>query len=227
MTSGLPGLDHFFSLGESAFEEIVTRVATLEPKTFVELGSGRSTVRFAAALSDTRVYSIESGPSYATETRRLLDQHGINNAVLIEAPIHRQFFGMAVYDGFDLGTEAKQQLPASIDVLLIDGPPGMCFGGREAALYALFDRVRMGGLVIVDDLFRHHEQRAVRHWQKRFPGAFEVTFSKTGHQLAYLTKVANPDFKRFTTVPFTHYTAALWGYILKYTERWRSEDNST
>lgn len=221
-TPELPGLDHYFSLGEAAFEEIVTRVSPMRPRTLLELGSGRSTVRFAAALAGTKIYSIESGSAYASQTRALLDRHGIDTVEVIEAPIRRQFHGLALYDGFNLGETTLRLLPPQIDVLLVDGPPGLCFGGREAALYALYDRIRIGGLVIMDDLFRRHEQRAVRHWQKRFPGAFEVTFSETGHQLAYLTKVANPRFRRLTSVPFSHYTAAFWGYILKFTEPWRS-----
>ena len=221
-STALPDLDHYFSLGEAAFEEIIARVSTMQPQTFLELGSGRSTVRFAAALDGTKIFSIESGPTYASQTRALLDQHGIKSAEVIETPIRRQYHGLALYDGFDFGQDTLRLLPTVIDVLLVDGPPGLCFGGREAALYALFERVRIGGLVIVDDLFRRHEQRAVRHWQKRFPGAFEVAFSETGHQLAYLTKVANPEFRRFTTVPWSHYAAALWGYVLKFTEPWRT-----
>lgn len=218
----LPGLDHLFSLGEDAFEEIIARVAPLAPQTFVELGSGSSTVRFASALPDSKIYSIESGPVYAEETRVLLDRHGVRNAVLVEAPIRRQLFGMALYDGFDFRESTLRQLPSQIDVLLVDGPPGSCFGGREAALYALFDRIRKGGLIILDDVCRKDEQRAVVHWQRRFPGAFDVTFSNTGHQLAYLVKVENPSFRRFTMVPWSHYAAAIWGYMLKFTEPLRA-----
>jgi predicted O-methyltransferase YrrM len=220
--AGLPSLDHFFSLGEDAFKEIVARVTPMNPQTLVELGSGRSTVRFASALDQTRIYSIESGPAYAAETRTLLDRHGLDNAVVIEVPIRRQLFGLALYDGFDLNNRNITHIPEKIDVLFIDGPPGACFGGREAALYALFGRVRTGGLIILDDLCRKDERRAVRHWQNRFPGAFEVDFSETGHHLAYLTKIANPGFRRISTVPWSHYGAALWGYALKYSEPLRS-----
>src|SRR5699024_10631571 len=87
-------------------------------------------------------------------------------------PLAWQWHGEAPYLSFRPG-----DLPTSVDAVMIDGPPHWTRRGREACLYAAFDRVKVGGRVYLDDFNRPAEQRMVRNWCRAYPGAIEVVRS--------------------------------------------------
>jgi hypothetical protein len=72
-----------------------------------------------------------------------------------------------VYPWYDL--HAIDDL-AAIDVLVVGGPPGPSHPlARYPALPLLHDRVRSGGIVLLDDGDRPEEREIVRRWQEALP----------------------------------------------------------
>jgi hypothetical protein len=62
---------------------------------------------------------------------------------------------------------------------------------------------------VLDDLFRHHEQRAVQHWQRAFAGAFTLSYSDIGHQQAYLRFQQTPQAGSAAAIAIGHMKAHL------------------
>ena len=61
-------------------------------------------------------------------------------------------------------------LPDEIDMIVIDGPPSnLQKKARYPALPLLIDRLKVGGLLLLDDAARGGERRAVEDWQAEFP----------------------------------------------------------
>ena len=61
-------------------------------------------------------------------------------------------------------------LPERIDLLIIDGPPWAIHPFVRGAAETLFDRIPVGGTVLLDDAARPGERVVARRWRKRWPG---------------------------------------------------------
>lgn len=97
--------------------------------------------------------------------------------------------------------------PKEVDCILVDGPPGWAYRGREGALYQVFKFLKVGGIVILDDYGREEEKKAVLNWVCTFPEALEVRTAAIGHGLAIIKKKhqAHPRWasRRMLKVAFT------------------------
>jgi len=191
--ASLPTLDEdSWSLGETGLAAVLAKLVPRAPSTLVEAGSGLSTVHLAAALPDTEIHSLEHLGRFRRRTAGLLETHGVTNVRLHQVGLALRRHGLAAYRTYALPAD----LPATIDALLIDGPPGVAsVGGREAILYGLYDRLPVGGLVILDDAGRPGERRAIEHWRQRYPGAFDVEERAEERGQCYLTKRADIPFR--------------------------------
>ncbi|MCY3680381.1 MAG: hypothetical protein OXH16_03230, partial [Gemmatimonadetes bacterium] len=76
-----------------------------------------------------------------------------------------------------------------IDCVIIDGPPVYTLRGREACLYQVYDQIKIGGLVILDDFRRSYEKQIVENWLSVYPGSFTVAIIREDHHLAVLRKI--------------------------------------
>lgn len=179
-------LDVGYSIGELAFAQICREFRKRQPAIIVEFGSGRSTARLALEFPSTSIVSIESDEGFCLQTRAL-----INN--LPKAGRVQVFFRPLRWRLVGLGwilTYQDGSFPEEIDCVLIDGPPGWAYRGREGALYQVFGRLRVGGVVILDDYGRPGEQTAVSNWARFLGGAFVVHTSDISHGLAIIRKTA-------------------------------------
>ena len=61
--------------------------------------------------------------------------------------------------------------------------------GREACLYQVYDQIKIGGLVILDDFRRSYEKQIVENWLSVYPGSFAVEIIREDHHLAALRKI--------------------------------------
>jgi hypothetical protein len=177
-------LDSPWSLGEDAFAAIVDDVTQLAPQTFVEFGAGRSSVRFAQALPTARILSVESDPRFFPDTEALARTHVPDGRLTVTLrPLTWQEHGSAPFLSY-----APGPFPDVVDAVLVDGPPRWTGRGREAALYQVIERVRVGGRIYLDDHQRKSEQQTVANWLVRFPAVFDVRFLDVGHGVAILEK---------------------------------------
>jgi len=66
-------------------------------------------------------------------------------------------------------------VPESIDLLIIDGPPWVVHPYVRGAADVLFDRLSPGGMVLLDDASRPGERVIARRWRQRWP---EMSFER-------------------------------------------------
>lgn len=138
------------------------------PRLVVELGSGTSTVWFAyllESLGTGRLVTVEHAEEWVGRTRGVLADHGFADAPFVEvrhAPLSPVDLPGHATPWYDPAVLADLH---DIDMLVVDGPPAR--SGPEARYPAgphLLDRVRVGGIVIVDDAGRDEEKSMVRRW---------------------------------------------------------------
>jgi predicted O-methyltransferase YrrM len=155
---------------------IVELVLGRKPKTIVECGSGTSTIWLAYALErlgSGRVIALEHLEGFADKTRKHLAQHSLERysevyvAPLIEREIHGENY-------LWYATDQVGELPAEIDILIVDGPPGTTGPhARYPALPVLANRLVDGAVVVLDDAARSEESEIQQRWRAEFRGLGE------------------------------------------------------
>ena len=167
---GLP-YTHDWSAAPDFLKLIAEHCLEHRPQTIVECSSGLTTLVMARCCELNgagRVYSLENGEEFATKSRGHLERYGLTErATVIHAPLQHYQLG-----GRDYQWYALERLPEnSIDMLVIDGPPGFIQRhSRYPALPLLFDKLADGCVIFLDDAARPDEQELVGWWLTQFPG---------------------------------------------------------
>jgi len=144
----------------------------------VECGSGESTIALARLLrlrGAGHVFALEHHGGWASDVRRRLAEEDLAGwATLVDAPLSSHPLAP---DGSEwYRDDALAALPARIDLLVVDGPPGTDAGrGRDRypALPMLVDRLAPGAAVVLDDVDRDGERWVLDRWETQMPFSFE------------------------------------------------------
>jgi len=180
-------LDISWRIGERSFRYICDLIRDNKCRSLVEFGSGASTARLAAEFPKLPIVSVEHDRDFLEQTRRLLAQAAPNARVdLQHCPLGWHFLG-----GRPFYTYSQARLPEQVDLVLIDGPPGYTRRGREACLYVCYQRLSLGGLVVMDDLSRQNEQQSYANWLAVYADSFRAKLWHDGNVLAVLEKRAH------------------------------------
>ncbi len=180
-------LDAGWSIGETAFERITTLLLQMSPvEKILEFGSGASSIRLAIAFPEAQVLSVEGDWRNFAETTSLMQTFwGQRNLSIKYRPITLESYGNAEFLIYEDGVFWEEE----IDCVIIDGPPVYTLRGREACLYQVYDQIKIGGLVILDDFRRSYEKQIVENWLSVYPGGFTVEMIREDHHLVVLRKI--------------------------------------
>lgn len=148
------------------------------PKLVMELGSGSSTVLFAAALranGSGRVISVEHDREHVKHTAALLEQAELSDRVdLVLAPLSDLTLNGRTFQWYDFHP-AQKTLGEKVDLLFVDGPPGKVQSlSRFPALPMLAPHLSPRAVVVVDDGAREDEARMVEMWRELDGVAFDA-----------------------------------------------------
>jgi predicted O-methyltransferase YrrM len=152
---------------------LVSLIDERRPSVVFEVGSGVSTLVIAArlkALGSGSIVTLEHEPAFAERTRRELGLHGLADvASVVDAPLGDVRVADATWRWY---RPPADSLPASIDLLFVDGPPGNVGElARYPALPLLRDRITPGAVIVMDDVIRPDEELIARRWQADVPGS--------------------------------------------------------
>ena len=151
---------------------LISLVHEVKPSVVVEAGSGVSTLISAYTLKKEGaglVVSLDQDQAYAEITQANVNRHGLGDFASVRfAPLKRIKVGGQQWLWYDL---EKLSDVKSIDLLVVDGPPGNIHRlARYPALPLLVERLSERAVVILDDCFRHAEKEIVARWLREFPG---------------------------------------------------------
>ncbi len=151
---------------------VVSLIHEVKPDIMVEAGSGVSTLVAAYTLKKEGsgiVVSLDQDEKYAEITRANVNRHGLGDFASVRyAPLRKVMIGPKPWLWYDLD---KIQDLKSIDMLIVDGPPGNIQRlARYPALPLLLDRLSDRAVIVLDDCFRHAEKEILARWLQEYPG---------------------------------------------------------
>jgi len=183
---------------EGDFGQLISQEVQRGCTTVVECGSEVSTLGIAAKLSlngSGRVYTIEHDRKYAEDTEKRLADTGLAEWVnIIVAPLTRQELGSEKIQWYD-HTQLDSQLPESIDLLIVDGPPSIYPWARWPAVKVLHERLAVGAVVLADDGRKRYERRTAFRWRSEHDDV-ELYWHDTVKATWKLVKLANTQHDR-------------------------------
>ncbi len=164
------------------------RILNEKPKVIVEASSGVSTLVAAYAaktIGNCQVVSLEHDESYSEVSRATLVEHGLTDVARI---VHTPIVSHAISGQNWLWYDFKlAQLPQSIDLLVIDGPPRRIQKfARFPALPLLYDHLSDGAHLYLDDSSRKDEQGVIKKWRELYP-SMGYTFFANDSGLCIMT----------------------------------------
>lgn len=145
---------------------LVDRIGQHQPRLIVELGAGATSLVAARALQmcghGGQLISYDQHAEFVVAVRDWLADHGLP-ADVRHAPLVAHG---GRWDGlwYDL-----HNLPETIDMLLVDGPPWALGPTIREGAARLFSRISPGGVVILDDAARPGERLVARRWRQDWP----------------------------------------------------------
>ena len=169
--------------------EVYQRIMRHTPRVVVEGSSGLSTLICGYALQQLgggRVISLEHDAFFAGVAQDDVARHGLGAIARVQhAPIVQHSIRGRSWLWYDF---TRAGLPDEIDMIVIDGPPSnLQKKARYPALPLLIDRLKVGGILLLDDAARGGERRAVEDWQAEFPN-IEVEHVPLEKGLVVVTK---------------------------------------
>ncbi len=160
-----------------------------KPATILECSSGLTTLALARCCEINgcgHVYSLENGEDYADKTQSELETLSLaEHATVLHAPLVKSVTGSNLYQWYDRKKLAV--LTESVDMLVIDGPPGFIQPqSRYPALPLLQPILSDDVVVFLDDAAREDEKQLVIRWLQQFP-SFLHLYYKTQRGCAVLS----------------------------------------
>jgi hypothetical protein len=156
---------------------IVEQILLERPRLVVEASSGVSTLVIGYCLKRLgrgRLVSLEHEAQFVALARERIVMHGLEEfATVVHAPLVSVEIEGGEWPWYDL-----RNLPAgdSIDLLVVDGPPGQLRPlARYPALPLLYRRLSDRATVLLDDGNRVDEKEIVGRWEREF-GDLSVEF---------------------------------------------------
>ncbi|WP_126172290.1 class I SAM-dependent methyltransferase [Altericroceibacterium xinjiangense] len=173
----LDALPHLGSWKADTFflHRLVDIIEQNRPANVVELGCGASSLVAARALQlhgGGQLTGYDQHAPFAEATSLWLGEHGVS-ASLRHAPltVRSPEWPGSWYSLFDI--------PEQIDLLVIDGPPWTVHPYVRGMAECLFDRIPVGGIVLLDDAARPGERVVARRWRALWPD-FAFRLDKRG-----------------------------------------------
>ncbi len=154
---------------------IVDVIEASRHATVVELGSGATSLVIAKALAlhgGGRIHSYDQHAPFVAAMGDWLSEHDLAGTFHHAPLVQRDVRWPGLW--YDL-----TEVPGSIDLLVIDGPPWAVHPFARGMAERLFPLIAPGGTVLLDDAARPGERYVARQWKKNWPN-FTFTYEGAG-----------------------------------------------
>ena len=193
-----------WSIDRAVSEALMKLVFDYKIRRVVEIGAGYSTIVFHYALPsispDYSVFSIEENVDWFKIPKELEKYVSRNKMDFHFGKIHFMlgFFGIHA----SYGIPKRNYLKQGIELVFVDGP--QYYYGREGGLDDIYDKLKVGCLIIMDDAERYTELCVIYKWLKVYKGLELIYLNKKfGDKGFAILRVAKPLTRQFSIDAFS------------------------
>ena len=168
LDSGIPYVEKWSAAAD--FLQLITdHVTGVRPSRILECGTGLTTLMLAAAckqVGNGQIISLEHEEEYALRSQQVIAHYKLSHIVqVIHAPLVPYDINDREYLWYSL--DALPEI--SVDMLVVDGPPGpIQEHSRFPAVPLLVERFANDCHIFLDDAARQEEQEVVDMWTREF-----------------------------------------------------------
>jgi hypothetical protein len=167
---------------EPDFGELIMRELVRGPEVVIELGSGVSTLvvgSFLARAERGKLISVEHDEHFLDQTRGLVERAGLAERIeFVHAPLREQQFGGLTVRWYDAQALERAIGGATVDLVVVDGPPSVSDHARWPVLAALKHHLTPKATVLLDDGRAKRESSIAQRWAADHPD-FELYWHDT------------------------------------------------
>jgi predicted O-methyltransferase YrrM len=192
-----------WSIDKAVTKALMRIIQDKNISTVVEIGAGFSSIIFHYSLnksaSDFEVFSIEENVDWfkiPEDLKELVDRDSMSfqtgglSFVFGKFGIHASYM-----------IPEKENLKFGVELVFVDGP--QYYYGREGALDGIFEKLKVGCLIVMDDAERYTEQCVIYKWLKVYKGLELIYFKeKFGDKGLAILKVKKPLKRHFSIDAF-------------------------
>jgi predicted O-methyltransferase YrrM len=193
-----------WSIDRPVSEALMSLVEEMKISRVVEVGAGFSSVVFHYALaqisSSYQVYSIEENVDWfkvPNELENIVDRKTMKfQTGTIEFVLG--FFG--IHASYKI--PERKYLKSGVELVFVDGP--QYYYGREGGLDDIYNKLKVGCLIIMDDADRYTEHCVIYKWLKVYKGLELIYLNKKfGDKGFAILRVSEPLTRRFSIDVFS------------------------
>lgn len=193
-----------WSIDRSVSEALIKLVTDFKIRNVVEIGAGYSSIVFHYAIQKISpiysVISIEENTDWfkiPNELEKYVSRNSMNFRV---GKIHFKLGFFGIHASYQISNRVF--IERGIDLVFVDGP--QYFFGREGGIDAIYDKLKVGCLIVMDDADRYTELCVIYKWLKVYKG-LELNYlnKKFGDKGLAILKVSAPLKRRFSIGAFS------------------------
>jgi predicted O-methyltransferase YrrM len=159
----------------------------------LEFGSGYSSSLVAYELDKLNhgfLHSIDNSKYWSSKASQFVQQNQLSSRVFFHVfKLTLRIYQKHAYVFYNIDPHFYALQP-SLDLVIIDGPHHDV--SREGAIYEVFDKVKVGGYLFLDDCKAEHMKRSTARWNERFPKSIRIEkFLEIGNGIAIIKKLRN------------------------------------
>jgi predicted O-methyltransferase YrrM len=105
------------------------------------------------------LWTLEHDSEWGARVQSHLDRYALDSVVVYTKPL-RDYGAFAWYD------PPLQAMPRNFALVICDGPPSSCKGGRYGLAPIMSDNLKTGCVILLDDASRDGEREIARRWEE-------------------------------------------------------------
>jgi predicted O-methyltransferase YrrM len=193
-----------WSIDRAVSEALMTLVSVQEILSVVEIGAGYSSIVFHYTIPKKNpsysVYSIEENVDWFKIPKELDKYVSRNKMDFHIGKIHFMLGFFGIHASYRI--PERNRFKEGIELVFVDGP--QYYYGREGGLDDIYDKLKVGCLIVMDDADRYTELCVIYKWLKVYKG-LELIFldEKFGDKGFAILRVSEPLTRRFSVDAFS------------------------
>jgi predicted O-methyltransferase YrrM len=193
-----------WSIDRAVSEALMKLVFDLKIRNVVEIGAGYSSIVFHYAIpkrnADYSVFSIEENVDWFKIPTELKEYVSGDKMDFHVGKIHFMLSFFGIHASYRI--PKRNNLKQGIELVFVDGP--QYYYGREGGLDDIYDKLKVGCLIIMDDAERYTELCVIYKWLKVYKGLELIYLNKKfGDKGFAILRVAKPITRQFSIDAFS------------------------